>query len=251
MKTIYLILLFLAPGLLVRFVEDATSTSGGRISKKGTVYEQLTVIVADSIIITAIQIGAINLCHFLTDKTYLHKLSTLFDKFDDLTFLGFYILLCIVVSILHILFIKRFARWLTYSYRVKKYGKKDLKPLDKEGNTIWQKIIYDTHIIKDIPREDTIAVIYNHAEYVTAGVINGMNSSKEEGLDLRLIRVAEIEEIIEDDMRKPYRERIGKPVFEYYSIDTGLRIRFYKPNRFIDAIEERRENKSANHRQDQ
>lgn len=63
MEIIYLVLFFLAPGLIIKAINDYKQITGNKTDKSKTIYERLFLIVTHSVIISIICIGIMKLFH--------------------------------------------------------------------------------------------------------------------------------------------------------------------------------------------
>lgn len=245
MEILYLILLFLAPGLFVKVCTNVFSLIERKKNKKETVYEQLFGVVVNSLVISSVQILIYNLVYKYQFKSNsVETLTGLFGKFDNFIFLIIYVFVCLLLSFLYMLLLEKCIKKRFYNFESNKAEKLGLKFMNDNKGTVWQAMMYKKEIIDGVPRQNTIVAIYHHDAYVTAGVINGFNTKEEEGNEFKLIRVQEIDRIMREDEEKCYEDKIGYPQFEFYNTDTGLRIRFFKPGRFVKRINEHREERN-------
>lgn len=221
MEIIYLIVLFIVPGLLIKMLSDYFSILDKYEQARNTIYENMFFIVVDSIFINTLTIIAYN--NIVTgDK--IANIDILLMKFHNFQFCGRYIIIGLIATVIYVL-IKRVLVFaihkLKNSYLKHKYG---LIYQNNHESAVWQNIMhYDA-----TGNDEKIVSIYHYGEYVVSGILWGYNSKKNEGKEFRLIRTDEIERVINSDKTKDPSERLLNYVDKvYYDSETGLMIKFY------------------------
>lgn len=234
MKIIFVVLLFIVPGLILKAIKEFIAISNNKTSK-GTIYEQMFSIVLHSSIVSSIVLLIINIIYYILGFNIITAISILFNKLDNLGFLLFYSISMIIITLLwHKLFYE-----VIYIIVMKKINKILAKKYGIEKNieierTVLQDILYiDTSQYEDpSQRPPMIVAIYKDDKLVTAGELKEWNGGLEEPFEWKLINTCEILQILKEDNDRNYEDKWLQYIqFEYYNIEYDILVKFYKPDK--------------------
>ena len=216
METVYIILLFVAPGMIVR---ELTYYFVKERRLKDTVYAYLFDIVVDSFVINGTVIA-----YIMNKNPELNNFTDLMEYLSIFKNLGVYIICLTIVSIIWCILrnflVKRAA------LRIKNILlKADNKPIHTLHTNVWDDLTSD----KNFNDSWKVVSLYKDEKYLTSGMINTMVTTNAPEFEIMLDRVTETKE-----MMKVYPE-IFKIDYEYYNVTTGFRVIVYKQ----EDIEER------------
>jgi hypothetical protein len=225
METIYMLVLFFGPGLLVKAIDKyihKTTKSPTRF------YDYVFEIVAHSIVV----FFAMTLCGLILNASFfpglmIYTVHELTERMDSISFILGYIALAALLGVgWWFLFIKRIKRFLEYLRN--KFLKKDGIRYTKY-NSVYEMIFRNPKITMGAY---IVVSIYQNNKYVTSGLMTGLNSPDYDIKEYRLEHTDEIEEILVADKEKSDNDKIlFYTDFEYFNPEQNLLIKFYRPNR--------------------
>lgn len=209
METVYIILLFVAPGMIVR---ELTYYFVKERRLKDTVYAYLFDIVVDSFVINGTVIA-----YIMNKNPELNNFTALMEYLSIFKNLGVYIIYLTILSIIWCLlrnfFMKRSALWIK-----NRLLKADNKPIHTLHTNVWDDLTSD----KNFNDSWKVVSLYKDEKYLTSGMINTMVTTNAPEFEIMLDRVTETKE-----MMKVHPE-IFKIDYEYYNATTGFRVIVYK-----------------------
>ena len=235
MEIVYLLLLFLGPGLAIdiykrRFMVINTTKT------KGTIYEQLFEDVAHSTIITTITIGVVAFIHFLVGSKFPPDIGTFIAELSEFKQLVAYIIVCVIVTILWYKVYENFF----YPKFLEKHEqnvqeKRGLIYTNNLGLSVWQSIFFT----KEENNTRKIVSIFKDGNYITSGEITNWNMGFDEKRELRIFNSHIIEAVLKADKEKEIPEKLLYNVEkEYYDVENGTLIRFYDPRKIDEHWDE-------------
>lgn len=230
MKTAYLILMFLGPGLAINEYDRRIKTAGKQVSRSGTIYEQLFGVCMHSIIVTFLTISVIQMTHVFLNASFPETLSGILAELDDLRRLAAYIVTCIIVTIIwYQIYAKAIAVVVFKAYKKKLEKEKGIIIQDIDEPTVWENIF----LTRKENEKRKIVSIFKEGNYITSGELAGWNTGVDEKRELRIYNSHIIESVLESDkLKEDVSERLLYNIeYEYYDVENGTLIRFYDPNK--------------------
>ncbi len=230
MEIIYLILFFLAPGLILKGINDGKKVTGNKTDKAKTIYEKLFLIVVNSTLISIICIAVIKIFHMIMKYDFPTTISHLTKSFDTMNIFLSYILLMVIVTTIYGKFIscKKIKNlWIKIHNKIleKEYG---IVKSNSSNRTVWEDIFFNPEINKD----NLIVAIYKDGQFITCGEIRALNTENDNRRELKICYTSEYEKILELDKNKPPDERWLHYVnYEYLDMENGYLFKFYDPRR--------------------
>lgn len=224
MEVIFLILIFIAPGLAIKLLGEALSKRERQDKPRNTVYENLFTVGSLSVFATIITCGILNAYRKKKKLDLITSISMLVESMDRFDFLLSYGVILIGVTILVGLFYKLLSYFwdCLKRYRMKEnYG---LSPMSPDGRSVWEETFLNSEK-NSAPR---IVSIFMGGNYITSGYLNGWNFASYERKEFEVVRSQEIEKILKDDKdKKPAEKLLSYIEEEYFDMETGILIRFY------------------------
>lgn len=221
MELIYIVLIFIVPGLLVKKYDEYKILMSRSDVKKNTIYEELFNIVAWSILVSGLTLAIVKLFGIYAAALYI---SELIASFNNIYFLIVWSAIATGVTIVLKIFYEKFVKNIFFNIRNK--HSEDLsgvKELGQNNETVWERIFFNKEV-----NQRMFASIYKDGNYITSGMIDGWNAGKNEKRELRIIRSTELERIKAEDKERTQEEKWLKYTeFEYFDPDTGVLIKFY------------------------
>ena len=213
METIYLILLFIAPGIFVRQIRLYMKKE--RMVDKPS-YEYLFGIVLDSIIVDTAAVTMLHVAMGWNVETISELIETLMEFRNLVPFTA----TAIVVAFI----------WYELKFRVVKPGMLKVKnrTLIKkehvqhvEGVSLWDVLIEK----EGIQNTWNVVSIYKDDKYIMSGMIEmyGQPGNKDE--EIALIHEKKVEEI------KEKHPEWFTDWYDYYNVTTGMRVKFYEQSK--------------------
>lgn len=225
MEKIWMIILFLAPGLMFHALDRKVFMRG---TGKHEAYDYIFKIVAHSIVISAACLMIVKFAAYILDiDCRFRTLSDIRNMMNSLCFLAGYMAVMVIITLLY---------WYYYHRLIK-------SPLQKiaarftlkfTGNeTHGYENIYD-EIFSNKERAEhlmPVTILQNGTE-ITSGVFTGYNTSDQDRREFTIEYQDEINEILTNDRKVCEEERILPYIdLEYYDADNNMLIRFYNPKR--------------------
>lgn len=227
MEIIFIVLIFIGPGVSIKAYQNYMSVLSDKNNSKKTLYEQMFTIVANSIITMLFSIGCINITILILfgKSNVITSLSGLIALLDKLTFTVPYIMINAIMGLLWVKIYEGYIAQYIHNVRNKiltqKYG---VKSISKEEPTVWEDIFFNPKITE----EWMIVSIFKDGDYITSGRIAGYNEGKTDINELEIRNVYEVEKVLAmDKEKKDAKKWLGYVDFEYFNAETGLQIKFY------------------------
>lgn len=237
MKIIYLILIFLVPGLIIEMMDEAESPISNKKHKSGTIYKRLFWIVVRSVILSAISIFLIYIFHSIMGFSFPNTLSTFMSSLDRLDICSTYLLTMLIITIcFKKLILNKCLRPLWFRIHNKQLAKKyGVQKASSDSSTIWESIFLNT---KTNPYH-LVATIYKDGIYITSGIIHAWNADINEPHEYELIRTSEIEKVLKADESRESKDKwLNYIDFEYFESNSGLLIKFYDSEKLFERWNE-------------
>lgn len=221
MKAIFLVLLFIAPGLIVKEIPDRLKVFNKIKSKSDTIYEELFVVVAESVMLNTVLVLIFNFNH----ENTITNIDELIIRLGQFSFLWQYSIWMLGLIVVYVIVKNLIAKPLIHVCKEKRLKQKhNLKYIGKHGETVWQHLMYK----KEFWEKYRVVSIYHYGECIVSGVLWGFNSKKENGKEFYIIHTYEIGKVLQRDAGKPESEKwLGYVEDTYYDSATGLKIEFY------------------------
>lgn len=242
----FLILFFVAPGLLVNAIAGQRSILNNRKERKATIYEQLFSSVANSIVITGLSFFFLKTFHHVLGVPFPSKVSDVLALLDDIDILCAYVCVALVTSLIWEYVFSHCIKKLWFRFKNKKYEKKHHVRLTNEsGFTVLESFLLDLDQTGDETREagdekpPLIVSIYKEGVYMTSGILYSWNVGEEDPLEFELVRTMDVEKIIEDDKNRPHSEKWLQDVDnEIFLAKDGILIKSYSPGKALKHWDE-------------
>ena len=242
MNVVFMILLFIAPGLAINTYKKYFNRYEGS-SEERNVYEQMFSAVAHSGCVTAWTVAFV--CSGTYALRHLFRINCMFPEtitglagwLDSYIHLLIYIGVSAAVTVAwYNVYERKLGRYIKNMRADKNERERGLLPYDGENDlTVWENIF----MTKESNEKRKIVSIYKDGSYITSGEVGGWNTGKAEKRELRLLNTRTIEEVLEHDKMKPVELRLLYNVdFEYVDTETGLMIRFYDPEKIEEHWDE-------------
>lgn len=208
METIFVILMFVAPGMIVR---ELTYYFVKERRLKGTVYAYLFDIVVDSVVINGAVIFAINKRHELSS---FELMTDFLNSFKNLAIYA----ACIAVAsvawcAMRNLVIRRAALWIK-----NKLLSAENKPIHTVHTTVWDDLMAN----ESFNGTWQVVSLFKDEKYLTSGMIDTTVTTNAPEFELMLDRVTETKKMMDS------HPEIFKTDYEYYNVSTGLRVVVYR-----------------------
>jgi hypothetical protein len=225
METIYMLVLFFGPGLMVKAMDEFVyKTRKQKISTYDYVFE----VVAHSIVVFAI----LNILYAaivrVVNVKSIQTVSELLERMDSLSFMAAYLALCTLTGLAWWHIYNTWAKRLLNKARNRK-SKKLTGTQHNEYASVYEGIFHNQKIMSG---EYVVVSIWQNGKAVTSGLITGFNSPNSDITEYQLEYTDEIKEILDSDKTKTDDEKIlFYTNLEYYNPSQNLLIKFYRPNR--------------------
>lgn len=228
MESVFIILLFVAPGLILNVYNKKMKIIATKENSGATVYEQLSEVVIHSIIITAMTIIVYRKWCGFADIMPPKGFKELISELDSFAMLAAYMGICIAITIIWMV-IYHFVRKPIFALRKYMIEKESgIEIADINELTVWENIF----LSKESNEKRKIISIYHNGEFVTAGESYGVNTGKSEKHELRILNSDTICELFKEDKEKGDAEKLFRNIeFEYFDAETGLLIKFHNPEK--------------------
>lgn len=221
MTIVYLVLLFIAPGLTIKEIPERLKIFDKVKTKHNTIYEDLFIIVTESVLLSVVLVLLYNFNHVDT----ISSIDELFARLAQFDFLWQYSVWMLGFIIVYMVLKNMVVKPVIRAYKEKRLGRKyNLEYLGKKGETVWQHLMYQENAWKKY----RVVSIYHYDELIVSGILWGFNSKKEDGKEFDVIYTYEIGKVLQRDAGKPESEKwLGYVEDTYYDSATGLKIEFY------------------------
>jgi hypothetical protein len=221
MITIYLTITFIVPGLTYKAIAQALTLTVPK-EKKGTVYEQLFYIVANSIVISSISTMVLKL--FGAIEELPETLEGLMNELNNLEYAVKFIAAMVIICALWFafveFFVKKISTWVKNLYFKSRYN---VTLASSDGNTTWEEIMLSQKKTKRKP----LVAIFNGDDLVQAGFIDTFEQGVEPTV-MTLAREEKVKRLLMADGNKNEDEKLFDKVEKtYYDLRSGKKIVFY------------------------
>lgn len=230
MEIVYLVLMFLGPGLAINEYERRLRAIDKRAGRSSTIYEQLFGICAHSVVVTFFTIVATAAIHQALGAYFPSTLSGLLSGLDDLKQLATYFLLSSIVTVTWYQVYKKAIYVALFNlYKKKLKDEKGILLENINEPTVWENIFFT----RKENEKRKIVSIFKDGNYVTSGELAGWNTGIDERRELRIFNSHVIEDVLAmDKTKEDVSERLLYNVeYEYYDVENGTLIRFYDPEK--------------------
>lgn len=232
MEIIYIVLVFIAPGLIsqeIRKIKHPLSKSDPQTKRGQVIYERMMKMVVYSIIISGITFSIMQLIYWKAEKKFLYKadIGQIINSLSSLKIAAIFIVIIILIGVIYE-FALREPVTKAYFNKVNKRleEKYQINRATEEGYNVWQNIFF-----KERGEDESLPVsIYINGEYITSGYISSTNEGEDEEKEITLSRCKEMEAIYNVNKSKLKQDRwLQEMDIRYFNIGTGTMIKFYDP----------------------
>lgn len=225
MENIYMIVLFLVPGLIFHAIDRKVFMKS---REEYEFYDYVFDLVIHSVVISIITLTIIKCAICILNLGYdISSFTNIAVSMDSLKFTLMYVLVMGAVSV---------AWWNAYNRLIKsKINKIFTKTIKKITGNIFTgyESVYDGILANEEYTTHLMPVtIIQNGEKVTSGTLSSYNTSNQKKREFKIENQEEIKQILEKDKYLDKEDKILPYIdFEYYSPEDGLLIRFYRPSR--------------------
>lgn len=222
METVYLIIIFIVPGLMYKSIEHTLDIKIKKESK-GTIYEQSYYIVANSVVISVVSIILMKKLHFIDELP--QNLDELIISMKDFIFLGKFAAVVAAITIAWYFLcegvIKKISFKLKNWYFLKRYNVEFSSP---SARTTWEEII----LSQDKNGHKPLIAVYDGVDFITAGFLDMYDQGTFSDIGLCLARTKRVTKMFKEDVTKTDEDKLFKKIVqEYYDVESGKRIVFF------------------------
>lgn len=209
METLYLVMMFIAPGLIGRGLRDSFNKERRRYDN---IYDYLFQIVIDSILVNGVTLIAMN--QFVARCSNVNELTL---ALQDFTTLAKYIVIMMITTLLwsalkYTKVLKGYTWIRNKILRIKDYKEYSIH------TTVWDNLINEERL----KGTWLVVSVYRDEKYVVSGMMTQNTSTNGDVFEMALEYTKEVEDL------KNTNPELFKVEQEYYNTDTGLRVVFYK-----------------------
>lgn len=222
MEIVYIILLFIAPGVIVYAIEEFSTLSNHKSANK-TIYENLFGIVMHSSIVSITSIA-------LATDGLIKRISDIIIMLDSFTFFIKYaaIMMAVVMS-WSCLYINIISKILFYLRNVIYGGKYGIKKGKRDNLTVLQSVLFKSR------QEHIFVSIYKGGVMVAAGELREWNQSLEDPMEWKLYHTNTVRRVLKEDESKAKEDKLLHKVdFEVYDMDKDLLIKFHNNMKILE-----------------
>lgn len=236
MEIIYLILMFLGPGLVVKFLKEAEALTEHRPVRTGTIYEQSFIVVANSVLITAVAYFLIWCGHAIVGADFPLTLTGFIRSMDDMRMFASYIMVMLAVAFIFEKVAYRYVDPLRFARQNRKLkAKHGVEMSERRESTVWENIFLNP----EINQKPIVASIYKDGQYITSGILSGWNAGMEDPNEFEIVRSLEVESVLKADKERSQKEKWLHDIdFEFFDCDSGVLIKCYDPKRILEHWDE-------------
>lgn len=229
METVYLIIIFIVPGLMHNAIKQSLNVNAKR-EKKGTVYEQLFYIVANSVLISTATI--VTMKKFAMIETIPTTFEELLANMNNLDYVKDFAICGMLLTALWYVIseevLKRGLFWLKNKYFLARYNVEFTSPYER---SVWEEIMLSQ---KKDGRKPLVA-IYDAEKFVTAGFLDVFDQGDFNSVGMKLARTKKTTRLFQDDGTKlPENKLFGKIEEEYYDPRSGRRVVFFNSEKVYE-----------------
>ena len=235
MEVIYIILLFVAPGVAIKYIDEATKLRNKTKKKKDNIYENMFLICCLSVIVTLSSLTIINIGSLFLEYNPIATIDELFKRMNNIGFLLAYLVITIAMTLAN----WRLYVWLNKCMKKKKAAKVreeyGLEMKHEDHKTIWEGVF----LKKEENEKGQIVSIFKDGAYITSGILDGRNTEDDEPKEFEIVRTCEIERILRADREKTEKDkRLHYIEKEYLDTETGFLFKFYKADHIFEHWDE-------------
>lgn len=235
MEIVFLILMFLAPGLLIKKYDEYKSIREKKAPESSTIYETLFTTCTLSVIVTTVTCLVQNSILCCMSKEVTMSIDRLMERMLRFDFLGAYIGICAIVTVIAYRLYKKILNWVRGRQIEKAEKDYGLIPMNSDQRTVWENFFLN----KERNLKSVVVSIYKDGNYVISGYLEGRNLSLNERKEFELMRVTEVEKILEHDKDKPPELKVLNYIEDsYFDMETGTLFNFYNSDYINEHWEE-------------
>lgn len=222
METIYLVIIFLVPGLMHKSIKTALDIKVKKESK-GTIYEQLYYIVINSIVVSTASVFMMKKLNWI--GTLPQDLDELILEMKNFEFLGKFVVIATVTTLIWYVLCEKILKKISFYVKNKYYQKKYyLEFASQSGRTTWEEII----ISQEKNNKKPLIAIYEGTELITAGFLDMFDRGDFSKTGIDLARTRKVMRLLKEDKEKEDADKLfGKILHEYVDMESGKRIIFF------------------------
>lgn len=209
-EAIYIVALFVAPGMVVKELRDYFVKEKG--IKNDVLYSYLFNVVLDSFIIGIATITAMNAWLYLK----IYTLYGLLDILASLKWLTIYLCIALLFAVIWCIIKNTLILKIMLWVKNKILGKATYTNHSTHA-TVWDGLIAD----KEINGSWQVVSIYKNEKYITSGMIDSYSNTDMDQFALKLEHKEKVEEL---KVRHP---ELFHVYYEYYNTTTDFRVLFY------------------------
>ena len=226
METIYLIIVFIVPGMMHKEIKHALRIEPKK-KMEGTQYEQLFYVVINSIVITAASLVAMKLFRLI--ETLPKNLDEIIINIKDFAFLGRYAATMVVITLLWYIIsevvLKKIWHKLKNWYFQKRFNSYFAS---ERPRTVWEETVASVILSQKEKNRKPLIAIYDGKELITAGFLDMFNQGEFSNIGINLTRTRKVMRLLDADDKKADSDKLfGKILQEYYDVKSGKRIVFF------------------------
>ena len=224
METIYLMVYFMVPGLVAKYINSQLKIVGYEERKGLTVYEKIFSIVSYSSVSFFITLVGMN-CIIKNNVT---AVDVFLYKSNSFKFIFCFLIVEIIIATILMNLLKKKITTLFFKIRNKKSEKEyNTKQNYIDDRNVWESIFYNGD-------GNILVSIWQNRELITVGFISGWNSGRDERKELILERTTEITKMMEDKSNVFFHQDFDYIEKEYFDIETGLLIKVHDGKTIVE-----------------
>lgn len=219
MNIVFLILLFLAPGLIAQAINDFLELKKRKHDNKN-VYEQLVGVVVNSSIVSTISLWICNFFNIINATNF----DDLFNEISEYRAFCLIVMIIVAVTIVWTLILRagifRFIKWLRNKYYLSKFY---VTTTDNEDCTVWEDIMLSQ------PHNDKEPLVIikkvSDGTVVSGGFINEFSES--DPLEIKFDESESVLELYAEEEKSDSKRYFGEILYSYYYTNGNIIITFY------------------------
>ncbi len=226
MNVVFMILLFIAPGLMYEALKESLRLTGSRAGG-ANIYKQLFYVVLKSVVISGV---SISMLVYIGMIPMVHSFQGLLREMDvisvALKITAGITIVTVACYCIYNRLIGKAVFWLKKIYFHKKYN---VEPNSEEDHTVWEEITLSQ------PKNDRkpLITLYRDDMFITAGLIDDFDRGAFSVTQLRLIGELETLELMEKDKRGEV-DIFSELEATFIDVKTGYVIRFYDSKKLYE-----------------
>lgn len=224
MEEIWMVILFLAPGLMFHAIDRKIFM---RDIGKHETYDYMFNIVAHSLLISSICLLLMKFLIYMFDiECQMKTLLDIGNMMNSLPFIAVYAVTAVLVTITY---------WYYYHRLIKPAFQKVFAHLTKDqtGNayTGYENVYDGIFSNKEYTEHLMPVTILQNGVEITSGTLSSYNTSDQHKREFKIEYQAEIQEILTQDEKASDDEKVLRVDFEYFDLESGTLFRFYGPEK--------------------